>query len=118
MAADSFSVHSSITFWRISFMNNMNALSGFLTYAFFRSRRAAAAAADDDGEGPNSDRHGFDDDGDVDDNADGGRRQRGSAADGSRTYASVASSPFVRSRNRLECNVRQSEQTTRMCSAF
>ena len=30
MAADSFSVHSSITVWRISFINSMKALSGFL----------------------------------------------------------------------------------------
>jgi len=30
MAADSLSVHSSMTVWRISFMNTMKALSGFL----------------------------------------------------------------------------------------
>ena len=49
MAADSFSVHSSITFCLISFINSMNAFSGFLTTG--RRGVRCVDAADSGGEG-------------------------------------------------------------------
>ena len=48
MAADSLSVHSSTTFDLISFMNSMNAFSGFLMWCGFLRSSPARSRSDDE----------------------------------------------------------------------